>query len=186
MRKRIVMGLALTSLLCGCVTSTKYPANWAKPNAAIGDMEQAIVGDYSCVGELAIALPQIRKAYLVHYVEDGSKVGSCDVVHMDRPEVGVLEMTFYRNDRLIKRLRFVAGEDYRLENGWLVFNRKIDGVNRDGILAVSAERKSLTVSTSDDLIIKSSGMGTGLAFLIPVVAGTTNWLKFEQVPCNHR
>ena len=165
---------------CVSIAPAPYPDAWEKPATSIDNIEQRIVGDYSCGGKTLRPsnFEVIDAGYLPQSLHMDVK-GSCDTVRFRQVKEGELEITFLGDGIALETKSFMAGVDYNTDNGWLVFEWSQGGgyVMAGGYAGGS---DSLTLDISGNLVVKSSFTAAGLIILVPIVGYGSTWAKYER------
>ncbi len=187
LRLLLYIPLAL-GFLYGCVSigPAPYPAAWKKPATSIGNIEQRIVGDYSCRGKTLRPSSHevIDAGFLPHSLHmNVNENVKCDTVRFRQVKEGELEVTILSDGIASETKTFLAGTDYNTADSWLVFRWSEGGSVREGYMIAggyATGSDSVTLNMSGDLIVKSSFTAASLIVIVPIVGYGSTWAMYER------
>ena len=169
---------------CVSIAPAPYPAAWEKPATSIDNIEQRIVGDYSCEGKTLRPsnFEVIDAGFLPHSLQMNVDV-KCDTVRFRQVKEGELEITLLSDGNAIETKSFLAGADYSTDNGWLVIDWSEGGSEREGFMAIGAYAtgsNSFTLDMSGNLIVKESFSAAGMMIFVPFAGYGSTWEMYER------
>jgi hypothetical protein len=173
--------LASGLLLSACVVRhPDYPPTWAALQST-GHECPLLTGLFENRGEShdpTVGNPVGK--YLSYYLFPNLKdFKSVNKIGFSQSEPDMLEVSAWMDENLLVRKQFSkTTNEYNCQNGMILLSRS-EGVNREGVVAISSETVYLAKSADDGLILNYASSGFGIVLLIPVGASEINWFRFK-------
>ena len=174
--------ITIIIVLSGCFSkSPEYPVDWPALTQKT-NIESEITGSFACHGSEVRIEPKLDKQYPLQsfFVFDEPNLW-CNRVEIHRVEDG-LEFRYMINTAMVKKQKYLRGQDYTIKNGWIEIEPVSDWFTKGIVDARTSVKRYLTINKVGDLVVKVQTSTVELVFYIPAV-GTSDlfWVTSKRL-----